>query len=316
MKKAFTLAETLITLTVIGFIAALMLPSVMVNVNEKVWDSQRKGLLTRMQTAFSQIENINGYGEYQSENADEGIEGIDTQTETFVANVLAKVYKIKAICPLENGKCGLSESVILPSAKTYDLPKKIRMGDNQVSGVGIKTINGESLAVWYNRNCTPDSLPIYFNEDRGSNVNTNTNICVNFIYDLNGDKKPNAMGKDMGVMSVIYDGDSNQLEVVAPRAYYFKTPEFYPFYSESGDDALTRCTELDKNLTLPSKNELYALMSMHRMILTGTDKGIAAIPVKVGKDYLALQVMAYDDSATRTRLMPKTETSPLVCVYE
>ena len=32
-------------------------------------------------------------------------------------------------------------------------------------------------------------------------------FCVNFIYDLNGKKGPNTMGKDMGFMTMLYPFD-------------------------------------------------------------------------------------------------------------
>ena len=46
-KKGFTLAEVLITLTIIGIVAAITLPSLLVNVNEKAWNAQKKALYAR-----------------------------------------------------------------------------------------------------------------------------------------------------------------------------------------------------------------------------------------------------------------------------
>ena len=42
-------------------------------------------------------------------------------------------------------------------------------------------------------------------------------VCANFIYDLNGNKGPNTVGKDIGIMSVLYPSDS---VVVAPMPYW------------------------------------------------------------------------------------------------
>ncbi len=44
MKKAFTLAEVLITLGVIGVVAAMTMPSLVANYQKKVWVNQLKKL--------------------------------------------------------------------------------------------------------------------------------------------------------------------------------------------------------------------------------------------------------------------------------
>lgn len=38
-------------------------------------------------------------------------------------------------------------------------------------------------------------------------------MCANFIYDLDGSKGPNAVGKDIGVLTAMYPSDA---VVVAP----------------------------------------------------------------------------------------------------
>ena len=45
---AFTMAEILLSLTIIGVVAAITLPSLTGNINERTWNTQRKALYARM----------------------------------------------------------------------------------------------------------------------------------------------------------------------------------------------------------------------------------------------------------------------------
>ena len=58
IKKAFTLAEVLITLTIIGIIAAMVIPSLMADINEKAFDTQRKALYARFSQAIPAMDKI------------------------------------------------------------------------------------------------------------------------------------------------------------------------------------------------------------------------------------------------------------------
>ena len=65
MKKiAFTMAEILLSLTIIGVVAAITLPSLMGNINERTWNTQRKALHARMSQAIAMMPQLNGYGNF------------------------------------------------------------------------------------------------------------------------------------------------------------------------------------------------------------------------------------------------------------
>ena len=95
------------------------------------------------------------------------------------------------------------------------------MTDNTVigSGFGIpykqldtkaaafETQNGESILAFYNPNCQAAMC-------ESTNYAVQPKICANFIFDMNGNKGPNTVGKDIGFMSVLYPTDS---VVVAPH---------------------------------------------------------------------------------------------------
>ena len=56
------MAEILLSLTIIGVVAAITLPSLTGNINERTWNTQRKALYARFSQALSLMPNLNGYG--------------------------------------------------------------------------------------------------------------------------------------------------------------------------------------------------------------------------------------------------------------
>ena len=62
MTFAFTMAEILLSLTIIGVVAAITLPSLTGNINERTWNTQRKALYARFSQAIALMPALNGYG--------------------------------------------------------------------------------------------------------------------------------------------------------------------------------------------------------------------------------------------------------------
>ena len=63
-KKAFTLAEVLITLGIIGVVAAMTLPTVITNVQKKVVENQLKVFNTTINNAFK-MSHVEHGGNFQ-----------------------------------------------------------------------------------------------------------------------------------------------------------------------------------------------------------------------------------------------------------
>ena len=61
-KYSFTMAEILISLTIIGIVAALTVPALIGNINERAWAVQRKALHTRMAQAIGLMPALNNFG--------------------------------------------------------------------------------------------------------------------------------------------------------------------------------------------------------------------------------------------------------------
>ena len=218
---AFTMAEILLSLTIIGVVAAITLPSLTGNINERTWNTQRKALYARMSQAIALMPSLNGYGVLKEETDSAGSTSIvDTAAETFITGGLAKVLKINNICDYEHLEdCGIPEKYndILGSKKTF--PKYIGdLNSDFIAPISLlntrlaafETANGESVAVFYNPYCN------YIDESVAYYYHSQQTICANLIYDLNGRKGPNTYGKDLGFITFIYP--TNTL-VLMPMPY-------------------------------------------------------------------------------------------------
>ncbi len=248
-RIAFTMAEILLSLTIIGVVAAITLPSLMGNINERTWNTQRKALHARMSQAIAMMPQLSGYGNYQGDYISLTS---DTVAEAFLTEGLSKVIKINNICDADNlADCGIQSTYIDLSGSSRTLPTQTSaMFNSNGSELNFKpasfeTQNGESVVVFYNPNCKVDQ-----NWDGDLMINY---ICAYFVYDLNGSKGPNALGKDMGTIAALYSMDPM---VVAPM----------PLSAPAGEagqysDASTMCTAQDPDSRLMNKHEMLAFLS-------------------------------------------------------
>ncbi|MCM1010859.1 MAG: hypothetical protein NC390_08325 [Fusobacterium sp.] len=260
------MAEILLSLTIIGVVAAITLPSLTGNINERTWNTQRKALYARMSQAIALMPALNGFGKVVA--ATSSTAAIDTATETFITDGLSKVMKINNICSDSLEDCGIVSSFTTMNAGTLNTPADLHTLDQNFSEItydtrtykaantkaaAFETQNGESIIAYYNPSC----LTTYLNEETvnqwghpwGFNEST---MCVNFIYDLNGTKGPNTVGKDIGFITVFNATDSI---VVAPMP---------SSTTNAGDqlkfkDAAEACTSRDSESRLPNINELSSM---------------------------------------------------------
>ncbi len=264
-KKGFTLAEILITLAIIGIVAAITLPSLLVNVNEKAWDAQKKALHARLAQAIGQMNALGGYGTYTED--EKGAATADTAAESFILDALSKVYKINNVCgPDKLSSCGIpSKITTLDAVSEINFPTKMKelnakllngnhytdedgdMADTKAAA--FETVNGESIAVFYNPLCSSDTTANHYAQNK---------MCVNFVYDLNGAEGPNQVGKDVGFITAFYNKSP---VVVAPIPYSSNYTSTVPQYTENAGtvDAQTACKTMGEDLRLPDRDEIASL---------------------------------------------------------
>ncbi|MCM1009740.1 MAG: type II secretion system GspH family protein, partial [Fusobacterium sp.] len=252
----FTMAEILLSLTIIGVVAAITLPSLTGNINERTWNTQRKALYARMSQAIALMPALNGYGTLTEDES--GSVTADNVAETFVTAGLSKVLKLNNICDGDHLEdCGIASKLTPMAGAVMSFPidwqtlnpQMIKTSYNTYThsminskAAAFETANGESVVVYYNPRCKSE-------EERVTAYLVPPLVCANFIFDLNGTKGPNTVGKDIGFMTVLYSSDS---KVVAP---------FPTVQASSGsyyDEAAKFCRE-QENSRIPNKEEAISL---------------------------------------------------------
>ena len=284
-RIAFTMAEILLSLTIIGVVAAITLPSLTGNINERTWNTQRKALYARFSQAIALMPALNGYGTLRETTDSAGSTSIeDTAAETFVTNGLSKVLKINNICDSEHIEdCGIPSKYTKMWGGTADMPAKlselraelISVSYSDTTGTGshsmldtkaaaFETANGESILAFYNPNCIA-------NMAENSNYFLAPKFCANFVYDLNGNKGPNTVGKDIGFMTVWYPSDS---VVVAPMPYKVLN-------GVTADEAATACTvNAGDEYRIPTRDETGSLYINYNMLGLSTSVMYSSTKVK------------------------------------
>ena len=259
-RTAFTLAEVLITIGIIGIVAALTIPAIIANTQDKEYEVARKRML---QTFGEGVRLISIQGEMQSAN----------NAEDFVENYLKKQIKIIKTCDNDNLKaCGIETGTSAIKAwsdkkltrtmprTTSQLNSGIASGHtmkNPTKSYGFVMANGYAVNLFYNPNCwTRDKL----NPNSGylfSNYASDY-VCVNAIYDMNGLKGPNQAGKDIGFVTILYPDTSSI--ALAPNPYYKNLKN-----AANYKDGMAGCAELGADYTLPRLEE-WASISYNRAL--------------------------------------------------
>ena len=277
-RCAFTMAEILLSLTIIGVVAAITLPSLTGNINERTWNTQRKALYARFSQAIALMPSLNGYGTLTEESSAGAGDAEDTAAETFVTDGLAKVLKINNICDNEHlDDCGIPSKLTTMAGSVLDkFPTKMselndKLVDYSYVGSGwntggtdrhysysqldtkaaaFETQNGESIAVFYNPNCKVNiSDSTYY---------TQQFLCANFVYDLNGNKGPNTVGKDIGFITALYPTDS---VIVAPMPLSQNAAG-----TATQQEAGKLCQAQDSHSRVPNIDEITAMVFNQKLL--------------------------------------------------
>lgn len=171
---------------------------------------------------------------------------------------MSKVLKINNICDNEHlADCGIADNLTAMNGSTVysTAPKYIyEMGTiwfpwangepvNIANTAAFETQNGESVLVLYYAGCSSNN--------EGANGISDGHVCANFIYDLNGSKGPNTVGKDVGVITALYATDSL---VVAPML-----ASTQKYSADSWYEAGSACTDADPTSRMPNLEEAASL---------------------------------------------------------
>ena len=183
-KSAFTLAEVLITLAIIGVVAAMTIPTLVANYQTRAWNTSAT-VFDRKLTEALKVMNTQGT-----------LAGLKT-TENFVEE-LSKHLKIIKTCTNDKLMDCFSEEVFwgagtaTPEAVDMSIIKTAKnFGQNDwgTNIVGIQLANGTNALVAYNPTNTCNQDP-YSNQITGEK-------CLAILYDTTGFKSPNTSSKDL-----------------------------------------------------------------------------------------------------------------------
>ena len=184
---AFTLAEVLITLGIIGVVAALTIPTLVSNYKQRAWDTAANVFERKLEESLKTM------------NTQQTLAGY-SNTSDFV-NELSKHFKITRVCKNDDllncfedkiywntldisaGKEIADELDLSSFSNAHDLGQN----DWNTEIIGVQFANGTTGLVAYNPDCKQNP---YSNQVTGTS-------CLAMLYDTDGFKTPNTSGKDL-----------------------------------------------------------------------------------------------------------------------
>ena len=246
MKKfGFTLAEVLITLAIIGVVAAMTIPTLIANYQERSWNTSAT-VFDRKLTEALKIMNSQGT-----------LAGRVT-TENFVKE-LSKHLKIVRTCDNSNlTDCFVDSMTMRENTITVDLNNistsaDLGQSDWDTNIVGFQLANGTNALVAYNPDCKQDP---YSNQITGSD-------CLAIMYDTTGFKSPNHLSKDLRANANVKKVNSKLVCALEVDGTCFGTP-FYPTPHRWNACSKWSETEDAEDLAIMAKYNLNHCMSLYQ----------------------------------------------------
>lgn len=198
---AFTLAEVLITLGIVGVVAVLTLPALIQYYQEQVIVSQAKKSYSSLLNAINLMKSEEGGTDYTL------IFGTNETKEKMVES-FAKYYKNAKVCTKSSQGCG--------NIYFVKLATPINDGKGSISkesfGYPRLLLSDGSLVQLRNLrpNCTPFTYTDNVKDDKGFDTGETKIIqdkrCATIILDVNGENKgPNQYGADVHQVLIYSD---------------------------------------------------------------------------------------------------------------
>ena len=188
VKLAFTLAEVLITLGIIGVVAAMTIPTLISNYQKHIVEAN-------LQESYSIIQQVMKYTEYDDVSFDvripDSLEGMKLWSKTFLEPHL----KYGKIC-YDTAGCWQAKT------PTKNLKGGVAQWNRTGVGLGsgiitIKLTNGANLCL---DGFVKSDMKTWF----GTDISDPTSMAI--YIDANGDKGPNIIGKDIYIVAYTPDG--------------------------------------------------------------------------------------------------------------
>ena len=183
-RKAFTLAEVLITLGIIGVVAAMTMPSLIANYQKKQTITQLKKVYSIISQAYEMSKSDNG----DSKNWVDTTQTINTENvKKYVQTYWLPYFKSIKECS-KYGDC------------SYDANAK-----NPDGSTGLSLTGNNRYTIVLSDGTLIAFVPFSWTEDKG----TFWGKDQKFYIDLNGAKNPNVIGKDVFLFMIYNDKVTN-----------------------------------------------------------------------------------------------------------
>ena len=189
-KAGFTLAEVLITLGIIGIVAALTLPAFISNVQGRIQAKRVENINQKLSKVTDKMAVQSGLIGYPD-------------TMAFVQE-MKKHMSIAKVCDNSHlSECWGTTEVDVGKDKPWEISKtktaktlKIGEPDNWADTVGIVTADGTPMILSYDKNCNfdPNNAGLQYNQSSGK---SNSLVCLSGVFDWNGGARPNKLGDDV-----------------------------------------------------------------------------------------------------------------------
>lgn len=184
-KLAFTLAEVLITLGIIGIVAALTIPTLMNRTQNAEFITQMKKDYSVLSSAYTSIKADNG-GEFVN-----ALSSCTDNDHLCLKNIFKTKLQVNRECQSPNsGDCfpSMSEIKRLDGSSANDYYLNLETGTETV-------LNDGSALIFYldSATCKSTISP------------SHNNRCGWITVDVNGLKKPNTWGKDLYTFIIFSD---------------------------------------------------------------------------------------------------------------
>ncbi|MEI8128780.1 MAG: type II secretion system protein [bacterium] len=266
-QKAMTLAEVIIVLGILGLVAEMTLPSLIQNVQDAQYKTGKDKVRMSIAEAGKMLSVTGSISDA-------------TSAEDFVKNYLATQLKIVQFCaPADMEQCGMpsgnpttfknlydtnvasmpstwsaiTSAYVMMSATANDYSTSNPVTNGAFNGsYAFLSADGIAVNLFYNPYCalhpgdkTLDNASEYYQFSLDT-------ACMSGVYDMNGLKKPNQVGKDIGFFGVFYNG----IQSTSAAALPYKTG--IDTHSKNLAAATQYCSDI-KGYKLPTVDELSAL---------------------------------------------------------
>ncbi len=184
MKKGFTLAEVLITLGLIGVIAVMVIPQLIVKIQKNILQVQTEHCYTQLSGHFkhfladSGVDVLSSTQVYARDDSNEEYERALKEMDTMIKSYM----KVAKVCSYEDRYDCFSDTIHSISGKSYN-----DFIINEKSLIYV-LMNGYTFSITAPTPDKPSAI----------------------TFDVNGKGRPNAGGRDIWTVSLYNDGTLNE----------------------------------------------------------------------------------------------------------